>query len=318
MPNENISGEKHGYESVEFTSDGGFIAGGFVKRFGNMPGFKSGGGVDDGTPIFQKFSAEVAQATSEFETAPTPTWTFICGKANYGSVNCDRHQGSSIPSMQVFNDNGVEKVVSILAGSSIIVVDVATGSELGYNKIENGGFTDVEVDFDADGNVTGYVAGGLTSELDTNTLGCAEAAAAAGVTGRHGGHKEEEDCEEDCGPPLCYGWQGMVMKISPDLNSKPVWRTTFGDMNGGVGMFAPGGVPLPAMGHVMVYTECWSIAAIPTGYVLACGQGLEGCDHFSETPVDQSLVEQCKTDPRLAWRGVAVAVDFDGNIDWYR
>ena len=77
--------------------------------------------------------------------------------------------------MQVFNDNGVEKVVSILAGSSIIVVDVATGSELGYNKIENGGFTDVEVDFDADGNVTGYVAGGLTSELDTNTLGCAEA-----------------------------------------------------------------------------------------------------------------------------------------------
>ena len=36
MPNENKSGEKHGYESAEFTSDGGFIAGGFVKRFGNI------------------------------------------------------------------------------------------------------------------------------------------------------------------------------------------------------------------------------------------------------------------------------------------
>ena len=34
--------------------------------------------------------------------------------------------------------------------NSIIVVDVATGTELGYNKIENGGFTDVEVDFDAE------------------------------------------------------------------------------------------------------------------------------------------------------------------------
>ena len=63
-----MSGERHGYESVEFTSDGGFIAGGFVKRYGNMPGFKSGGSVDDGTAIFQKFSAEVAQATANFET----------------------------------------------------------------------------------------------------------------------------------------------------------------------------------------------------------------------------------------------------------
>ena len=90
-------------------------------------------------------------------------------------------------------------------------------------------------------------------------------------------------------------------------------------MNGGVGMFAPGGVPLPAMGHAIVYTECWAIAAIPTGYVLACGQGLEGCEgHFDEIPVDPSLIEQCKTDPRKAWRGVAVAVDREGNIDWYR
>ena len=57
----------------------------------------------------------------------------------------------------------------------------------------------------------------------------------------------------------------MVLKIAPNLNSTPVWRTTFGDMPGGVGMFAPGGVPLQDIGHTAVYTECWSIASIPTG-----------------------------------------------------
>ena len=57
----------------------------------------------------------------------------------------------------------------------------------------------------------------------------------------------------------------MVLKIAPDLSSAPVWRTTFGDMPGGVGMFAPGGVPLQDIGHTAVYTECWSIASIPTG-----------------------------------------------------
>ena len=36
-------------------------------------------------------------------------------------------------------------------------------------------------------------------------------------------------------------------------------------------------------------------------------------------PIDQSVVDQCKNgDPRGAWRGLALAVDFNGNIDWYR
>ena len=39
-------------------------------------------------------------------------------------------------------------------------------------------------------------------------------------------------------------------------------------MSGGIGpTFAPGGVPVQALGHTVVYTECWSIAAIPTGCV---------------------------------------------------
>ena len=134
MPSGGLFGDRSGYESVEFTSDGGFIAGGFANRFGNMPQFKSGGAVDDGRPIFEKFSPEIAQATADFTTAPTPTWSYVCGKASNGSVNCDKNRGSSIPSMQVFMDDGVEKVVSILAGSRIIVVDASTGMLLSTFK----------------------------------------------------------------------------------------------------------------------------------------------------------------------------------------
>ena len=53
--------------------------------------------------------------------------------------------------------------------------------------------------------------------------------------------------------------------------------------------------------------------------MLACGQGFEGCAFGNHNPIDQSVVDQCKNDdPRGAWRGLALAVDFDGNIDWYR
>ena len=56
------------------------------------------------------------------------------------------------------------------------------GNELGYNKIDaNGDFTDVEVQFDTAGNVTGYVAGGLSVEIDTTSPGCDAAAAAQGL-----------------------------------------------------------------------------------------------------------------------------------------
>lgn len=127
MPSGGLFGDRSGYESVQFTSDGGFIAGGFANRFGGMPHFKSGGAVDDGRPIFEKFSPEIAQATTDFTVAPTPTWSYQCGKASQGSVNCEKWMGSSIPSMQIFMDNGVEKAVSILAANRIIVVDATTG-----------------------------------------------------------------------------------------------------------------------------------------------------------------------------------------------
>ena len=68
---------------------------------------------------------------------------------------------------------------------------------------------------------------------------------------------------------------------------------------------------LTSYSKTMVLTECWGISKIPGGYVAGCGQGQEGCKN---SQVDQSVVDQCKKDPRGAWRGTAVAVGMDGAI----
>ena len=73
-----------GYESIAFTSDGGFIAGGWGNHEGGWPSFKSGGQVEFGVPIYQKFSAAVALQATAFGSPPTPEWTFKCD-----STNCD-------------------------------------------------------------------------------------------------------------------------------------------------------------------------------------------------------------------------------------
>jgi len=59
------SGTRSGFETIHFTSDGGFIVGGFSHRADvEMPGFKSGGQVDQGRPVMHKFSAQVASSAS--------------------------------------------------------------------------------------------------------------------------------------------------------------------------------------------------------------------------------------------------------------
>ena len=58
---------------------------------------------------------------------------------------------------------------------------------MGYSQIDaNGDFTDVEVEFDTTGSVTGYVAGGLSVEIDTTSPGCDAAAAAHGLAKQSG------------------------------------------------------------------------------------------------------------------------------------
>ena len=83
-------GKFSGYESIVFTADGGFIAGGFANGQHDSIDqlyYKSGGQVDSGNPLAQKFSAQVANTGKTTGTlSATPEWTFQCG--GQGAVNC--------------------------------------------------------------------------------------------------------------------------------------------------------------------------------------------------------------------------------------
>ena len=112
-------GNKSGYESIKFTSDGGFIVGGFANfDETGFPSFKSGGQVDRGNPIYQKFSKTVADATT-MPTPPTPDWTWACGGgANNVATTlaadkqCPSSVKSSANTMRIFTSGGIEQVVS--------------------------------------------------------------------------------------------------------------------------------------------------------------------------------------------------------------
>ena len=116
--------------------------------------------------------------------------------------------------------------------------------------------------------------------------------------------------DPETGNKACATIEGHISKWKPDLSGME-WQTSFNDFTGGVGVYDG----LTYFGKTMVLTECWGLAKIPGGYAAACGQGIEGCQVGQ---LAQSLVDQCKTDPRSNWRGAAVAVGNDGKMDWYR
>ena len=135
------AGAKSGYESVEFTADGGFIAGGFADYQSDpsdpFPPFKSGGQIDGGIPIYEKFDATVATATTDFTTAPTPVWTYKCGDATRGSVSCTADTRASVNTMRVFMDNGIEKVANTMRAptNAILIVNTTTGQETAFSQV---------------------------------------------------------------------------------------------------------------------------------------------------------------------------------------
>ena len=133
MPsNESGIGKFSGYESVVFTADGGFVAGGFANGQHDSIDtlhYKSGGQVDSGNPIAQKFSASVANTGKQSSPlSATPEWTFACG--GQGSTNCSKMVGS-FNTMRVFTENGVEKIASTfrLPKSAIITLNASNGTE---------------------------------------------------------------------------------------------------------------------------------------------------------------------------------------------
>ena len=111
-----LIGTAAGYESLQFTEDGGFVVGGFANYEGGeeFPFFKSSGSTDDANPFFEYFGPEVASATTL--TTATPKWQYKCDPEVAGNTpQCDYGLGS-IKSMRVYKENGVEKVVGIAKG----------------------------------------------------------------------------------------------------------------------------------------------------------------------------------------------------------
>ena len=285
MPsNDNRIGKFSGYESIVFTSDGGFIAGGYANGeydSVNSVFYKSGGQVDGAMPLAEKFSAAVAETGKTSGTlSATPQWSYVCG--GVGSTKCSNMR-SSVNTMRVFTENGIEKIATTLRfpKSAVLTLKTDDGSEDRFQQTNsNDKNQDIEVEVDAvTGNVTGFVVAGLSKGLDTTsktpTATCTTASP-------------------------CSTWEGYILKLSPDLKTE-VWRQQFLSFPGGVGKYSN----VPIYGGSVVYTECFSLAKIPGGYVTACGQGMETEEGGG-----------VKGDPRGDWRGTPVAVDMNGNMMW--
>ena len=151
MPtNESGMGKFSGYESVVFTADGGFVAGGFANGQHDSIDtlhYKSGGQVDSGNPIAQKFSAAVANTGKQSSPlSATPEWTFQCG--GQGSTNCSKMVGA-FNTMRVFTENGVEKIASTfrLPKSAIITLNASNGTEDRFAKTNNKGWGSTDYTF---------------------------------------------------------------------------------------------------------------------------------------------------------------------------
>ncbi|CAG5109849.1 Oidioi.mRNA.OKI2018_I69.chr2.g4330.t1.cds [Oikopleura dioica] len=290
------AGTRSGFETLHLTSDGGFIVGGFINRVDTeKPGFKSGGQVDQGTPVMHKFSASLAAASSA--GSPTPEWSFVCDGSG---KSCNLNDGS-VKNMRVFSDNGVEKVVGLPTSRSILVVlDAVSGSELAYSGdginsgfIGDGTANDIEVEKNSSGAVTGFVTTGLRSV------------------------PVQTDNGVSCSGDGCSVITGTFTKYKADLSASE-WKVDLqtGEWPGGANQFATvAATPYKSL----VYTECWGMTSVKDaagnhiGYVAACGTGIEpGCNIHPEP-----IRTECNNDPRKAWRGAVARIDLAGNLLWY-
>lgn len=296
MDNSDGMGSRSGWETVEFTSDGGFVCGGWAnKHTGEFPGYKSGGQVDAARPMFQKFSASVASQTTPMTTMPSAEWSYVCGSGN----SCSAQVDGSAKGIRVFMDNGVEKVAGAIGVSAaIVVLNVADGTQAAFRDFDlvdplGYSFQDVEPVF-SNGAVIGYGVTGLDSDnAPINTNSCIAA--------------------DGCGII-----RGHLSYVSADLQTQ-IFNTQFNDFTGGTEEYAG----LTPLADTVVLTECWGLTSTidgsgsTTGLVAACGQGIEGCGEYL-VGIDASTLATCNSDPRRTWRGAAVKTDLQGNIVWWR
>lgn len=117
----------------------------------------------------------------------------------------------------------------------------------------------------------------------------------------------------------CGAISGIMTKTKTDGTID--WSKNYGNYKGGVNQFAG----IPSSDPALVYTECWGFAktyasdlTTHNGYALACGSGIEGCPVSIFGRFKPGLWNECRKDPRTAWRALTLAVDLNGETVWYR
>jgi len=106
--------------------------------------------------------------------------------------------------------------------------------------------------------------------------------------------------------------------IKLNANGAIEWQKTYGNYPNGVNQFRDSGEG----DWALVYNECWGIQPMyssggtQTGYVLACGTGIETCSVLLNNM--PGLYMECLSDPRKIWRALTIATDMNGERVWSR
>jgi len=284
-----------GYESIAFTSDGGFVASGFANYpfeggAADGPMFKSAGQIEEGSPMIEKYSSSIADANEIDEN------DFVVGKNIEWRYKLDEPSDNEIGSakaLRVFLDTDIEMVVGVYGTrAAIVVLNVEDGTIFKQKVLDEtlGQISDVEVIIDPKNkNVLGYAIAGLSyNQIDAGTDGCTS---------------------------KCIDIRGQIYILDSDLK---LLKSNFWDNFEG-GQYQYSGIS-DGFGS-LINTECFSIAKAYNefgdhdGFIVGCGNGIEGCPMFGYT---DEAKDWCRHDPRKEWRSMLVRTNLEGTIVWYR
>jgi hypothetical protein len=273
-----------GFESVAFTKDGGFVVGGWRRDCGTlgtdqclMYGMKSGGFVDSGLGVVQKFS----RAFAESRTRPTSQrdWEYNTGVL------------SELPATSYFL--GSAKIVMPLEDESIMVLVSGQGSEDPNSSMNN------PMKLTKNGQL---VWAKENKRMQANALTVTDLGVAVVGQGELGGALD-----------LVNPADGSIL-LKTDMPA-PKYKNSSGDFAAAsFGNFQfKDASKATAQCDSITLVECWGAATHPsdkTKVLASCGTGIEPPEG---SPTDTI----CRSDPRTIWRSYTIEISVQsGKPSW--
>lgn len=232
-------GASSGAETVSFTSDGGFVVGGYINTLQPLSdiNFKSGGQVSEATPFIGKISAADAAGSS---TPASFEWTYTNTDAAYmGSAKALRIDASD----NVFSIAGTN--------SAVIKLDNAGAESWATGTLDASvQINDIELSSDNGMVVAGHKYG-------KSFTGCAWGTWGSG-------------CGTIIGHMMKLDSTGAI-QWSKDYGNYPGGKNQFSGLKSGEDIL----VYNECWG---VSSRYEGSSSTPVGYNLACGTGVEGCN----------------------------------------